>query len=273
MGVLWCAGLGEVGELEGHVDGLMDVVLRVSQTSSQALNDIAGSVLSAALFELTTPRLRLDTVPHAALPERPGIAAWLPSAGCAAAVPPHWRAPPASAHTCARALARRAATEAYAAVEALKSSDRLDSAEPAARQALHRALVLAFAVAEGLLAAAEPLLLSAAAAAERAAEDRQLTVSMPPPGDEWKECLSYDEALDLAMLVLENASESDTTNATVALSLIEVRPLSQHRSHSTAHAHARMAVCPEVQLAPQYTAHSIPDAACGAGDPSDGPFY
>lgn len=217
------AGLGEAMELEAHADDLMEVVLKVSQTSSPALNDVAGSVLAATLLELTSPRLRLDAVPHTTLPGCPGVAAWLPGRG-SAAPRPRWRAPPPSAHAAARALALRAAAEAAAAVAALTAEGRLDSTEPAARQALHRALILAFAVSEGLLAAAEPPLLSAEAAAARDADAAHaLTVSMPPVSDAWRDCSFYREALDLAMVVLEKASESGTTNATVALSLIEVR--------------------------------------------------
>lgn len=207
----------------GHADSILDVVLSISQTSSPALNDVAGSVLASALIELTSPRLRLDSVPHTSLPGLPGVAAWLQGRGGAVAQP-RWRTPSGSEQAAAAAIARRAAAAAAAGVAALTAEGRLDSAEPAARQMVHRALVLAFAVSEGLLAAVEPPLLSEAAVAARATDaEHALTLFTPPVDDRWRDCPHYGEALDLALVVLEKASESGTTNATVALSLVEVR--------------------------------------------------
>eukprot|EP00892_Ulva_mutabilis_P011637 jgi/Ulvmu1/8846/UM049_0027.1 len=223
-------GLGEAGQLEEHAERVLDVVLKISLTSSPAVNDSSSSMLACLLVELTGTRLRLDAVPHTALQGRPGVAAWLQCRGGAAAQP-CWRAPRPSEHAAAAAVARRAAAAAAGGLSLLTAEGRLGSAEPAARQAVHRSLVLAFAVLEGLLSVADPPLLSDEAAAARASDaEHALAVHHPPVSAPWKECAFYGEAVDLALVVLEKASESGTTNATVALSLIELSAPVTHLS-------------------------------------------
>ena len=68
------AGLGQVGALQPHAEAITGTLLATAQVASPVVADTATAVLNTLLSQLCSARLRLDAVPHSAIPGSPGAA-------------------------------------------------------------------------------------------------------------------------------------------------------------------------------------------------------
>lgn len=230
------AGLGSAGCIKFYHDHILDTHLAMSRIATSSIADTTCIHIATILQHLCSTTLRLDRIPHSAIPSSPGggVAAWIASNQQPSSLL-EWQRPSEESNKLAMNIASRLLSEAKAEIEDLAAAGQIASAASNVRHRLFRALRLASSVVLATFEVADTPLLSDSSSNKRdktSSISNSLALTGPQRDSNWGACTYMHDCLRLGLSVLRQSMDAGSQNANSAIQLLEVcNTLSSVGSH------------------------------------------